>query len=82
MDTPTPIPVMIYTEATPNPNTLKFVTNKAILLNDFAEFQFTEETEEAPLAKALFGFDGVTNVSIINIFFQKILDRDHDLRPC
>ena len=62
------IPVMIYTESTPNPNTLKFVTNKALLLNDMVEFQSVEETENAPLAKALFDFDGVTNVFITNNF--------------
>ena len=39
MEPATQIPVMIYTESTPNPNTLKFVTNKALLLNDMVEFQ-------------------------------------------
>ena len=68
MEPTTKIPVMIYTESTPNPNTLKFVTNKALLLNDAIEFQNIDETNEAPLAKALFGFDGVTNVFISNNF--------------
>lgn len=68
MEPTTKIPVMIYTEATPNPNTLKFVTNKALLLNDAVEFQSEEETTEAPLAKELFSFDGVTNVFISNNF--------------
>ena len=68
METTTNIPVMIYTESTPNPNTLKFVTNKALLLNDAVEFQHIDETNEAPLAKALFGFEGVTNVFISNNF--------------
>ncbi|HRH56717.1 MAG TPA: NifU family protein [Chitinophagales bacterium] len=68
MESTTKIPVMIYTESTPNPNTLKFVTNKALLLNDAVEFQHTDETNEAPLAKALFGFEGVTNVFISNNF--------------
>lgn len=67
-NTTTNIPVMIYTESTPNPNTLKFVTNKALLMNDTVEFQSAEETNEAPLAKALFGFDAVTNVFITNNF--------------
>ncbi|MCC6583748.1 MAG: NifU family protein [Chitinophagales bacterium] len=67
-NTTTNIPVMIYTESTPNPNTLKFVTNKALLLNDTVEFQSADETNEAPLAKALFGFDAVTNVFITNNF--------------
>jgi len=64
----TNIPVMIYTEATPNPNTLKFVTNKALLLDDMVEFQSVEETAEAPLAKVLFDFEAVTNVFITNNF--------------
>lgn len=68
MEPTTKIPVMIYTESTPNPNTLKFVTNKALLLNDAVEFQHAEETAEAPLAKALFDFEGVTNVFISNNF--------------
>lgn len=68
MEPTTKIPVMIYTESTPNPNTLKFVTNKALLLNDSVEFQHIDETDEAPLAKALFGFEGVTNVFISNNF--------------
>jgi Fe-S cluster biogenesis protein NfuA len=67
-NTTTQIPLMIYTESTPNPNTLKFVTNRALLLNDAVEFQHIEETNEAPLAKTLFGFDGVTNVFISNNF--------------
>ncbi len=68
MEPTTKIPVMIYTESTPNPNSLKFVTNKALLLNDSVEFQNTNETNEAPLAKVLFGFEGVTNVFISNNF--------------
>jgi Fe-S cluster biogenesis protein NfuA len=68
MESPKITPLMIYTESTPNPNTLKFVTNKALLLNDAVEFQHIDETNEAPLAKALFGFDGVTNVFISNNF--------------
>jgi NFU1 iron-sulfur cluster scaffold homolog, mitochondrial len=68
MESTTKIPVMIYTESTPNPNTLKFVTNKALLLNDTVEFQSVEETDEAPLAKALFSFEGITNIFITNNF--------------
>lgn len=67
-NTTTQIPLMIYRESTPNPNTLKFVTNRALLLNDAVEFQHIEETNEAPLAKTLFDFDGVTNVFISNNF--------------
>ena len=62
------VPVMIYTEATPNPNTLKFVLNRPIYPNDFAEFQSKEETTEAPLAAALFELQGVQNVYFSNNF--------------
>ena len=68
METKTKTPVMIYTEATPNPNTLKFVTNKALLVNDAVEFQSIEDTTDAPLANALFGFEGVENVFVSNNF--------------
>ncbi len=68
METKQKTPVMIYTEATPNPNTLKFVTNKALLLNDAIEFQSIEDTIEAPLAKALFEMEGVSNVFVSNNF--------------
>lgn len=61
-------PVMIYTEATPNPATLKFVVNRPIFPNDYYEFESVEETEHAPLAKELFGIDAVTNVFISNNF--------------
>ncbi len=68
MEKITKVPVMIYTESTPNPNTLKFVTNKALLLDDAVEFQSADETTDAPLAKALFDFEGVTNIFISNNF--------------
>ncbi len=77
MESTSKTPVMIYTESTPNPNTLKFVTNKAILLNDTVEFQDINETTEAPLANALFGFQGVTNVFITNNFVTVTKDEDH-----
>ena len=62
------VPVMIYTESTPNPNTLKFVVNRHLLPNNSVEFLSVEETAEAPLAKALFDLGYVTNVFISNNF--------------
>ena len=62
------IPVMIYTEATPNPASLKFVVNRILFANDFYEFESVEETEQAPMAKALFEVDAVENVFISNNF--------------
>ncbi len=62
------VPVMIYTEATPNPTTLKFVINRPLFPSDFYEFESIEETEEAPLAKALFEIEHVQTVFISNNF--------------
>ena len=59
---------MIYTEATPNPATLKFVLNRMLFPNDFYEFENAEETENAPLAQELFNIEAVTNVFISNNF--------------
>lgn len=62
------IPVMIYTEATPNPQTLKFVLNRPLLPNDFIDLENIEEAEKSPFAKMLFSMDGVTGVFISNNF--------------
>ena len=45
------VPVMIYTEATPNPLTLKFVINRPLMPSDFVELQKAEEGEKSPFAK-------------------------------
>ncbi len=62
------LPVMIYTEATPNPATLKFVLNRVIFPNDYYEFESKAETENAPMAAKLFDIEGVTGVFISNNF--------------
>lgn len=62
------IPVMIYTEATPNPATLKFVVNRVLFPDDYYEFENVSETGEAPLAAGLFQLDAVENVFISNNF--------------
>lgn len=60
------VPVMIYTEATPNPSTLKFVINRPLMPSDFVELQKAEEGEKSPFAKMLFAMDGVEGVFISN----------------
>ena len=61
-------PVMIYTEQTPNPETLKFVTNK-MLFNGTADFRNADEAEEwSPIAKALFQLPYVKGVYLCNNF--------------
>jgi Fe-S cluster biogenesis protein NfuA len=64
-------PVMLYTEQTPNPETLKFVTNLMIYprkMADFKEEQKELANEWSPLAKALFEFDYVKGIYICNNF--------------
>ncbi|MFN5693027.1 MAG: NifU family protein [Bacteroidota bacterium] len=62
------ITVSIYTEMTPNPETMKFVANK--LLYPGKSIDFAEESLAAPspLAKELFGFPFVKSVFIASNF--------------
>lgn len=61
--------IEIYTEYTPNPDSLKFVfANKVVAPNRSLDFKDVSETEDAPLAKALFDFPYVNGVFIANNF--------------
>jgi Fe-S cluster biogenesis protein NfuA len=64
-------PVMLYTEQTPNPETLKFVTNQMLYPKNTADFKEGEEAlakEWSPLAAALFEMPFVKAVYICNNF--------------
>jgi Fe-S cluster biogenesis protein NfuA len=64
-------PVLLYTEQTPNPETLKFVTNTMLYAKrtaDFKEDQKELALEWSPLATALFGLPYVKGVYICNNF--------------
>jgi NFU1 iron-sulfur cluster scaffold homolog, mitochondrial len=60
--------ISIYTEMTPNPETMKFVANK--LLYPGKSIDFPDETTSAasPLAKELFGFPFIKSVFIASNF--------------
>jgi NFU1 iron-sulfur cluster scaffold homolog, mitochondrial len=59
----------IYTEYTPNPESLKFVTNKMLLPGNSVDFREKEAVKNAPLAEALFHqFAFVKGVFISNNF--------------
>ena len=45
--------ISVYTETTPNPSVMKFVANKR-LVPTIIEYKHIKETDEAPMAKALF----------------------------
>lgn len=68
MDTATTSPVMLYTEQTPNPESLKFVTNR-MLYRGTADFREEELARKwSPLAAALFDLPFVNGVYITNNF--------------
>lgn len=66
METKTTAPIMLYTEQTPNPDSLKFVTNR-MLYKGTADFRTEEMAKEwSPLAEALFQLHYVNGVYICN----------------
>ena len=68
MDQATKSPVMLYFEDTPNPESLKFVTNR-MLYRGTADFREEELAKEwSPLATALFEHPYVKGVYISNNF--------------
>lgn len=68
METTVKSPIMIYTEQTPNPESLKFVTNK-MLFKGTADFREEELAQKwSPLGKELFEMPFVKGVYICNNF--------------
>jgi Fe-S cluster biogenesis protein NfuA len=56
------LPMLIETETTPNPATLKFLPGRAVMDAGTRDFATPEEAEASPLAEALFGLGDVTGV--------------------
>lgn len=56
--------MMIYTEITPNPATLKFVSEKVLLPKGSADFPAPDTASNAPLARKMFEFAFVEGVFI------------------
>ena len=54
--------MFIQTEATPNPEVLKFLPGKAVLGEGTRDFRSPDEASASPLAADLFGIDGVNRV--------------------
>lgn len=70
-------PIMLYTEQTPNPGTLKFVTNQMLYARQMADFTLEQKdlaAEWSPVADALFQFDYVKGVYICNNFITVTKD--------
>ena len=60
-------PISIYTESTPNPSVLKFVSNKLIVEESF-EFNNIDEAQEMEFAKKLFEYRYVKSIYISKNF--------------
>ncbi|MDE0878934.1 MAG: NifU family protein [Sphingomonas bacterium] len=54
--------MLIETETTPNPATLKFMPRRAVMTSGTRDFATPEEAEASPLAEAIFNLGDVTGV--------------------
>jgi Fe-S cluster biogenesis protein NfuA len=54
--------MFIQTESTPNPATLKFLPGQSVMAAGTADFPSADAAGPSPLARRLFGVDGVTGV--------------------
>ncbi|HAD33892.1 MAG TPA: NifU family protein [Chitinophagaceae bacterium] len=70
--------VSIYTEMTPNPETMKFVANKLLYPGKSIEFSSEESASPSPLAKELFGFPFIRGVFIASNFITLTKTADTD----
>jgi NFU1 iron-sulfur cluster scaffold homolog, mitochondrial len=60
--------ISIYTEMTPNPETMKFVANKLLYPGKSIDFPDMETAKPSPLAVELFGFPFIKSVFIASNF--------------
>jgi Fe-S cluster biogenesis protein NfuA len=72
--------ISIYTEMTPNPETMKFVANKLLYPGKIIDFPDVESAKPSPLAIELFGFPFIKSVFIASNFvtLTKTTDTDWD----
>jgi Fe-S cluster biogenesis protein NfuA len=72
--------ISIYTEMTPNPETMKFVANKLLYPGKSIDFPDVESAKPSPLAMELFSFPFVKSVFIASNFvtLTKTAETDWD----
>ncbi len=72
--------ISIYTEMTPNPETMKFVANKLLYPGKSIDFPDMQTAKPSPLASELFGFPFIKSVFIASNFvtLTKTADTDWD----
>ena len=76
--------ISIYTEMTPNPETMKFVANKLLYPGKSIDFPDAESAKPSPLATELFGFPFIKAVFIASNFvtLTKTIETDwQDMIP-
>ena len=70
--------ISIYTEMTPNPETMKFVANKLLYPGKSIDFPDIESAKPSPLAQELFGFPFIKAVFIASNFVTLTKTNDTD----
>jgi len=70
--------ISIYTEMTPNPETMKFVANNLLYPGKSADFPDVESATPSPLATELFGFPFIKAVFIASNFVTLTKTADAD----
>jgi Fe-S cluster biogenesis protein NfuA len=71
--------ITVYAEATPNPESMKFVVNKMLLPNDSADFRTKELAQGGgALVEALFDMPFVKGVFIMNNFVSITKNNDYE----
>jgi NFU1 iron-sulfur cluster scaffold homolog, mitochondrial len=70
--------ISIYTEMTPNPETMKFVANKLLYPGKSIDFADEASATASPLAKELFGFPFIKSVFIASNFVTLTKTADTD----
>lgn len=79
MNTSIPKYITLYTESNPNPNSLKFVANFMLVPSGQTfDYPSKEAAQESPLATALFEFDYVKRVFMMNNFITVTKDDQSD----
>lgn len=69
--------MFIETEATPNPNTLKFLPGRPVMADGTLDIRDATTAAQSPLAHALFSIDGVSGV-FFGSDFVSVTKRDGD----
>lgn len=78
METEKKIPVSFYIEETPNPNSLKFVSNVRLIEGDGIEFVFPQEAKFSPLAQEIFKFPFVKSMFFANNFITVVKREEYE----